>query len=279
MRLRWSVVVLVPALLLGTAACGDDDDGGAAGDGGGDLSSEEQAYADAWAAALSDTDDDSFSFDEDEAQCMGDAIMAEIGVGPFDDAGLEPADLDSEDGEDESPGELLGAGTISDAQADAILETWVGCTDLNAAFVEQIAADTDLDDEARQCIVEGVEDGDLVNEGFKATLTSDDSEPPEEIVRQLVTLMSTCGGDGEGEGGLIVDSIAESLAADGALDAEQAQCLAQAMVDDIGIDRLLELGLSGGDFEGADPEVQQEMAGAVLSAAEACDVPLSSFGG
>lgn len=281
MRRRWSVLVLVPAIAFGAAACGDDDDGEAGGGGGGDveLTSEEQAFADAWAATLSDSDGEGPSFDEDEAQCMAEAMMAEIGTAPFDEAEIGPEDIDAESDEDESPGELLGAGVITDAQADAILETWDGCADLNAAFVEQIAADTELDDGARECLIEGVEDGDLVSEGFKSTLTSDDSEPPDEIVTRLVTLMTTCGGDGDGQGGPIVDSIAESLAADGSLDAEQAQCLAQAMVDDIGIDRLLELGLSGGDFEDAGPEVQQEMAGAILSAAEACDVPLSSLGG
>lgn len=279
MRHRWSVLVLVPALVLGAAACGDDDDDGA-GDGGDvELTSAEQAFADAWAGTLSDSDGDGPSFDEDEAQCMGDAMMAEIGTEPFDDAGVAPEDIDAASDEDESPGEVLGTGVITDAQADAILEAWGGCADLNAAFVELVAADTDLDDDALQCIVDGVEGDDLVAEGFKASLTNDDGEPPREVITALVTLMGTCGGDGQGQGGVIVDSIAESLASDGSLDAEQAQCVAQAMVDEIGLDRLLELGLSGGDFENAGAEVQQEMASAVLGAAEACDVPLSSFGG
>jgi hypothetical protein len=269
---------LVAVLALVGAACGDDDDGGDEG-AAADLSSEEQAFADAWAATLSDSDEDGFTFDDDEAQCMGDAIMAEVGTGPFDEAELEPGDIDSEGDEDDSPGEVLGAGVISDEQADAILATWEGCTDLNAAFVDLVAAEADIDDDARQCIIDGVEEDDLVGEGFKASLTTDDSEPPEEVITALVTLMSTCGGDESGQGGLIVDSIAESLAADGRLDAEQSQCVAQHMVDSIGLDRLIELGVGGGDFEEADADVQQEMASAVLSAAEACDVPISDLGG
>ncbi|MGH9274648.1 MAG: hypothetical protein ACRDZU_08370 [Acidimicrobiales bacterium] len=271
---RLSVLWFVAVCAVLGAACGDDDGGG-----GDALSSDEQAFADAWAATLSDSDEDGLTFDDDEAQCMGDALMAEIGTEPFDDAGLEPGDIDSDGAEDDSPGELLGAGVISDAQADAVLATWDGCTDLNAAFVQLVAAEAELDDEARECIVDGVEDGDLVSEGFKASLTSDDSEPPEEVVTALVTLMSTCGGDESGQGGLIVDSIAGSLAADGRLDAEQSQCIAQEMVDAIGLDRLIELGMGGGDFASADPDLQQEMASAVLSAAEACDVPISALGG
>lgn len=276
---RYLAVVCIAALVLVVAACGDDDDGGGGGDAAADLSSEEQAYADAWAATLSDSDEDGFTFDDDEAQCMGNAIMAEIGTGPFDEAGIEPGDIDSDGAEDDSPGEILGAGAISDDEADAILETWDDCTDLNAAFVDLVAAEADIDDDARECIIDGVEESGIVAEGFKASLTTDDSEPPEEVITELVSLMGTCGGDEEGQGGLIVDSIAESLAASGQLDAEQSQCVAQEMVDTIGLDRLVELGVGGGEFENADPEVQQEMASAVLSAAEACDVPLSALGG
>lgn len=271
--------LLVPVLalvLLGAAACGDDDDGG-----GGGLSSAEQDYADAWAGTLSDDDGDGegFSFVADEAQCMGDALMAELGTGPFDEADIAADEIDTESDEDDSPGELLGAGVITDDQADAILESWDDCTDLNAAFVDLVAAESDLDDEARSCIEDGLAEDDLVHEGFKASLTSDDEDPPDEVITALVTLMGTCGGDESGQGGPIVDSIATSLAADGRLDADQAQCMAQAMVDAIGLDRLIELGVAGGDLEEADPEVQQEMAGAVLGAAEACDVPLSELGG
>jgi hypothetical protein len=280
MRRRLALSALVLFALLG-AACGDDDDGGS-GDGGGGaegLSSEEQDFADAWAATLADDegDEDGFSFPEADAQCMGEAIMAEVGTGPFDDAGIEPDDIDQE-GEDDSPGELLGAGAISDEQADALLDTWDGCTDLNAAFIDLVSADTELDPAGRACLEEGLEEEGLVREGFRASLTQDDSDPPEEVITALVSLMSTCGGDGAGTGGLIVDSIAESLAADGRLTEEQSQCMAQEMVDAIGMERIIELGVGGG-LDDADPAAQQEMAGAVLGAAETCDVPVASLGG
>ena len=113
-------------------------------------------------------------------------------------------------------------------------------------LVDLVAGQSDLDADARDCIAEGLEDENLVREGFKASLTSDDSEPPDEVVTQLISLMGTCGGDAEGEGGLIVDGIAEQLAGSGALDADQSQCVAQAMVDAIGVERLIELGLRDG---------------------------------
>jgi hypothetical protein len=285
MRRTHLLHVFAVLVLLGAAACGDDDGGGGGATGDGDepteaaLTSDEQAFADAWAGTLSDdAEDDDFSFEADEAQCMGEAIMAEVGTEPFDEADIAPGDIDASE-EDESPGELLGAGGITDEQADAILDRWDDCADLNAAFVDLVAGQSDLDADARSCIADGLEEGNLVHEGFKASLTSDDSEPPDEVVTELISLMGTCGGDAEGEGGLIVDGIAQQLASSGALDAEQSQCVAQAMVDAIGVDRLIELGVSGGEFEEADTAVQQEMAEAVVDAAEACNVPISALGG
>jgi hypothetical protein len=68
------------------------------------------------------------------------------------------------------------------------------------------------------------------------------------------------GGDGgDGGGGLgandgIVSAIAEGIVqgSGGAVDQEGAECMAQAMIDEIGIERLIELGLEAGDGT-ADP--------------------------
>lgn len=277
---RTPLVCMIAVLaLLGAAACGGDDDEGGGGGGGEDvsLSSDEQAFADGWAETLTD-EEDGFTFTDVEAQCMGEAIMAEVGTEPFDEAEIEPGDLAADDSAD-SPGELLGDGAITDAQAEAILDTWDGCADLNSAFVDLLAVEAELDESAQECVEDGLEGEDLVREGFKASLTSEDSQPSEEVTTALVTLMGNCAGGEDGSGGLIVDGIAEQLAQGGVLDEEQAQCVAQEMVDAIGVDRLVELGVAGGEFETADAEIQQEMAAAVLGAAEACDVPLSSLGG
>ena len=72
-------------------------------------------------------------------------------------------------------------------------------------------------------------------------------------------------------------AIAESLAADGSLTEEQAQCLAEGVVDEIGEDRMGEL-FATGAFDDLGAEAQDEVTGALLQAAAACDVPLSAFG-
>lgn len=268
MRMRRSLLSLA-ALVLVVAGCSDDG-------GGGGLSAEEQEFADAWSVTLQDVED-GFAVPEEDADCMGAAIMSELGTGPFDDAEVTPDDIgDAEDAN--SPGELLGDGVISDAQADAILDVWEDdCVDLPQVLGESAATEFELDEEGVTCFVDGLEEGGLARDVLRSSFTSGSDEPPEESLSDLLNLLQSCG-QTEGEGGFIVDSIAESFAAGGNLDEEQSQCVAESVVDAIGIDRLTEL-FSGGGIEDLPPESQQEFTEAVLGAAEECDVPLSALGG
>lgn len=263
-------------LLIAVAACGDDGGSGGSEEG---LSAREQAYADAWARSLTD-EEAGFSVSDEDADCMGTAIMAELGVEPFVGAEVQPADIgDGEGGDDDSPGELLGAGTVSDEQADAILDAWEGCTDIAASLAQAAVGEFDLDDDGQACVADGLREDDLARKGLKPSFTSDNDEPPAEVISTLVELIDECSG-GEGEGnGVIIDGIAKELAADGTLTQEQARCVAEQMVDTIGLDRLVELGAGDTSLDEADPEVQQEVAGAILAAADACGVPLSQLGG
>lgn len=269
-------VALALALAAGgVAACGEDD---ADGDGGGrSLSAEEQAYAEAWAENLSE-DDDGLSLTAEEASCMGEAIMAELGTERFAEAGVEPDDITAAD-DDNSPGELLGAGAISEAEANAIIDTWEGCVDLAALFAASAVEEFDLDDDGEACVADALGEGDLVRQGFVVSFVTDDDDPPAELVTALIDVLEECSSGSEGGGGLIVDGIAESILEDGNLTEEQAQCVARAMVETIGLERLIELGGEDADLDDASPEVQQEVAGAVLDAAASCDVSLSDLSG
>ena len=261
-------------LVVAAAACGDDGDDGDAG-GEVELTSEEHAYADAWASVLAD-DEEGFAVSADDAECMAAAMMAEIGTEPFQEADVAPEDIEATE-ENDSPGEVLGAGVVSDAQADAILDRWAGCTDIAATLADAAVGEFDLDEQGRTCVADGLREDDLAREGLKPSFTSDNDEPPAEVLSALVELVDQCAG-AEGQS-VVIDGIAESLMADGSLDEEQATCLAEAMVDSIGLDRLIELGAGGGELEAADPETQQEVTRAILDASEACDIPLGQLGG
>src|ERR671913_945666 len=110
-----SPVILCSVLALG--ACGSD--GGEEG-----LDEDEQAYADAWSATLADGDEDDIQLTEGEADCMGDAVMAELGVEPFEEAGVEADEINQDGDDDDSPGEVLGDGVVSEDQANAVLDVW-----------------------------------------------------------------------------------------------------------------------------------------------------------
>jgi hypothetical protein len=269
-------LALLSVVVLALAACSDSDDGADA-DGGsdeGDLTSEEQEFADAWSTTLQD-EEDGFGVPAADADCMAAAIMAELGTGPFDDAEISPADI-GEDAENNSPGEVLGGGVISEDQAVVILDAWeADCVELAAILSESARGQFDLDDEGVACFADGLREGDLARNLLLTSFTSDTDDPDEESLGSVVGLLDSCG---DGEGGAIVSSIAENLSADGSMTDEDAQCIAQAVVDDIGIDRLTEL-TAGGEFADAGVEAQQEITAALIAAAGTCGVPASAFGG
>lgn len=285
-RLALSVTLVA---LLAAACGGGDDSAGTADDESSttttaqaaELTSEEKAYADEFALSL--REGSGATFERAEADCMATALMSEIGVGPFEEAGVTPQDVaDAPDGAD-SPGRLLGDGAVTDAQADAILDGWDDCTDVDAAFVANMATELGIEDDEKKlgCVERELRGGDLVREGYRQTLTDSSGEPSGDVLSGLLGVMDVCGismGGGESTGRILVDSIAESLAAGGHITEDQAQCLAKGIVDQVGQDDLLS-GAKKGDFSDAPPELQAKVASAVVSSAEACGIPASALGG
>jgi hypothetical protein len=108
------------------------------------------------------------------------------------------------------------------------------------------------------------------------SFTSDSAEEAQAVLGAIVGLVQGCTAGEEG-GGILVDSIAASLTEDGRLTPEQAQCVAQEVVDILGPERLIEV--TGGSFETAPAEVQNEFAAAILQAATTCGIPPAQLGG
>ena len=253
------------AVLLIVAACSSDEGG---------LSDEEQAYADAFAADFAD-EDDGIGVDEEEAGCMSAAIMEEVGVEPFEEAEVTPEDLSG----DETPGQLLGDGAITEEQALDIYAAWGDCADIPAAFAAGAQEQFDADGEAVACLEDGLRDGDALEQYMVESFTDgEEPDPSSPGLGALITLITECTASEEGTGGALVESIAQSLNEGGQLTPEQSQCVAQSVVDAIGTEALLQAGVSE-SFESASPELQQQVIQALTDAAEACDVPLAQLGG
>jgi len=266
-RPRLALLLFGAAALLG--ACGDDDASGDDDDGGG-LTEAEQEYAAAIAVSLQD-EEDGFDLETAEAECMGEAVMAELGVGPFEGAGVEPGDIDPAS----SPGELLGDGTVSTERALAIVDSWEDCVDVVDVLVESGGSELDLDPEGKECFRVGLVEGDLGHRLLAGAFTNEDGAPDQQTATDFLALIEDCGST---EGGSpLVDEITASLLEGSSLTDQQARCLAQGVVDELGIERMGEL-FSSGAFDDLTEDGQSEVTGALLQAAVACDVPLDGFG-
>jgi hypothetical protein len=189
---------------------------------------------------------------------------------------VKPKDINADGVTDDTPGKVLGDGVISEAQANAILDEWEGCADLDRLFAQSTATEFVLDADGVQCVADGLHEADLTRQAFLPSFTTDSDDIPPELVTDLIGVVEGCSSAGSGDSA-IVDAIAESLAGPN-ITTEQARCLAQAMIDDLGLDRLVELGLQSGDFDTASAEAQNEIVQATLDAATSCDVPLSALG-
>jgi hypothetical protein len=256
---RTTAAVVILTLLGSLAACSDDDG----------LSDEEQEYADVFAEDMTD-EEDGFGVTDEESTCMADSVMAELGVEPFEEADVQPADLRG----DETPGQLLGEGAVTDEQADAIADEWGDCADLPARLAESLAAESDLDDDATQCIEDGMAEGDVVHDFVTVSFTSAEEPTPEDpAFAAILDLLTECTTEEDGSGGVLVESIAESLAAGGAISPEQAQCVAQSVVDAVGEETILQQG------DEPSPEAEAELQAALLDAAEECGVDPAILGG
>lgn len=274
MRRSTSLALLTLLAVVG-AACGGGDGGDPAKAA---LTEEEQAFADAFAAGFTD-ETDGFGVTEAQGECLATVIMAELGTEPFEEADVTPEDLEGE----ESPGQLLGDGAVTEDQADAIYTGWEDCADLNAVFADGFQREYDADEATRECFETTLAEDDLMRAYMVASFTSgDELDPAESPLKEMIEAITTCTGEsdqgaGEGSSSVLVSSIADSLAAGGTITAEQAQCLAQSIVDTVGEEELLAGGAEG-DFTNASPELQQAVIAAITTAATACDVPLSQLG-
>jgi hypothetical protein len=171
--------VAASLLVLGivAAACGNGD-----GDGD-DPAAIEEEYVEAFAATRADDD-----FTNEETACIARALVDAVGV-----ERLEPIVTPTEirDNPERSPVEL-GA-TMNDEQMDLFWADLNTCVNIRELFIEGIAADGDVSDQAMACL-EGAIDDDflkplivtLVLEGEEA-LQEDD-----ELVATVFSLFSEC---------------------------------------------------------------------------------------
>ena len=255
-RTRFLVLLLLPVALV---ACGDD--GGGAGD----------EYAAAFAAAA--RDDESFGATEAESECLGDAVVDVVGVDELEKV-TTPAEIRKDP---EAELDDLGIDLDGD-QADELADKTLDCVD-GKELIERIFtadSDTKVDDEARECIDDAY-DEDTFHDLLAATFAEGDEAGEDARFAKFFTSLTSCVSDESGSGGVFVDAIATELQQGSDLTKTEATCIAQEVVNTLGAEKLVDLGLAG-DFEDAPAAAQQEVTSAIINALPPCNVAPSRLG-
>lgn len=159
---RIAGAVMAGGLLL--AACGDDGGGSGAGS---------NEYSDAVADAI--RSDPEVEFSDDEIDCLSRELVEAVG-GPsaFEDAGVEPADL-------EGDADLSDSGLdLGDEEAEAVASSFGKCDiDLTEAFLQSLPGE--VPDDVKSCIEDNLSEDTFADLFAQALVTggSGDELPPE----------------------------------------------------------------------------------------------------
>lgn len=176
MNKQLSVVAL--ALTLGLAACGGDDDGGGGGD---------QALVDAIAADLVAGNTGAVGeITEEQADCVAEGVVDGVGADQLAEYGITAEDV--------ATIEEVG---LSEEDATAVADAMTECVDIEALFLEGMAADGTMPQEAVDCIADAI-DEDMLTSFLVAGLTGGDPEAAavenEALMTAVTDCMTTAGG-------------------------------------------------------------------------------------
>jgi hypothetical protein len=142
-RTRIAVTAACLTLMMSLTACGASDD---------DKASE------AISKGLMDGDEADLQLKQEEADCVGDGWVEDIGVDKLKDYGIVTEDL----GADTTMSDV----TMDQADAEAAASTLVGCTDAAQLIKDTIG--TEVSGEVSDCLDEAINEDDL--EALFATL-------------------------------------------------------------------------------------------------------------
>ena len=140
-------------LLLALGACGSGDDGKA---------------ADAISESLTAENDELFKVTDEQADCVGEGFVDDIGTDKLTEYGILTEDLEASD-------EALNT-KMEQADAEAAAAVLVDCTDAQKLFSTRCSRAEDMPAEAQACIEEALTD-DVVTDFFSATFAQDTSSP------------------------------------------------------------------------------------------------------
>jgi hypothetical protein len=118
------------------------------------------------------------------------------------------------------------------------------------------------------------DDDDSGDDDTEQTDGSNDESSNDESDDESDDEMSADAPDNEDEA---IEMLAAALAADGTLTEDQADCVAEFVIDEVGFDRMVEAGFNASNADETPPaELQEDLTAALLDAFGECDVTPSA---
>jgi hypothetical protein len=163
MKIRTIGAVVV--LALSFAACGND----------------EAAASEAISKSIMDSNDESFKVTKDEADCVGDGLVDQIGVDKLTEYGIITEDLESSGG--------INNVEMSQGDAESAADVMADCADIKQIFTSAMG---ELPEEAKACVDENLND-DVIHE-FLVAIFMNDQEGGQQGVMTALQECMTAGG-------------------------------------------------------------------------------------
>lgn len=159
-------------LLVSLSACGDS--GGSSGG----LSSEDKEAASAISAAIVEagTDGGSFTADPDEADCIAEGMVRDVGTDQLVEYGLLTEDLDATSS--------LDSVKMSEGDAEATADVLMECVDVPALLDDMMGAE-EIPAEVQACLEEALTE-DTIHSMLVLSLSGSEDEIAEEITAPIM---------------------------------------------------------------------------------------------
>jgi hypothetical protein len=155
MKLRTIGVAVLLALSL--TACGQD----------------EEAASQAISDSITESNNQTFEVTQEEADCVGDGMVEEIGVDQLTEYGIITEDLEANDG--------IENVKMSEGDAGAAADVMAGCADIKELFTSAMG---ELPEEAQQCVEENLSD-EVLHNFLTAVFMNDQEAGNQELMGAL----------------------------------------------------------------------------------------------
>ena len=152
-------------LALSLAACGNDD----------------AAASEAISKSIMESNDESFKVTQDEADCVGDGMVEEIGVEKLTEYGIITEDLESSGG--------INNVEMSEGDAESAADVMSECADIKQIFTNAMG---ELPEEAKACVDENLDD-EVIHEFLVAIFMNDQEAGQQGVMTALQECMSAGG--------------------------------------------------------------------------------------